>query len=299
MNNSNEFKAYVMLVLCTAFWSGNFIVGKVATLFEIPPITLNFYRWFIAWILLAPFTLKEVIQNKNIIKENLFSLIIMAFTSISVFNSVVYYALNYTQVLNGVLMISTIPVLIIFLSSIFKTEKTNFFQIIGVVVSLCGVVIIITKMELERLIHLQLNKGDLWMLVAMLSWATYSIMMKEKKINLKPFILLQTLISMGVVFLAPMYFIEIANGQYLHLNIPVMLTIGYVVLFAGIGAYIFWNGAVLLIGPNRAGIFLHLMPVFSALMAIFLLGEKFANYHFYGALFIVCGIFLSSKKVLH
>jgi drug/metabolite transporter (DMT)-like permease len=297
MNNSNEFKAYAMLVLCTAFWSGNFIVGKVATLFEIPPITLNFYRWFIAWILLAPFTLKEVIQNKNIIKENLFSLIVMAFTSISVFNSVVYYALNYTQVLNGVLMISTIPVLIIFLSSIFKTEKTNFFQIIGVVVSLCGVVIIITKMELERLIHLQLNKGDLWMLVAMLSWATYSIMMKEKKINLKPFILLQTLISIGVVFLAPMYFIEIVNGQYLHLNIPVMLTIGYVVLFAGIGAYILWNGAVLYIGPNRAGIFLHLMPVFSALMAIFLLGEKFSNYHFYGALFIVSGIFLSSKKV--
>ncbi len=134
-----------MLILCTAFWSGNFIVGKVATLFEIPPLTLNFYRWFIAWIILAPFTLKEVIQNWNIIKDNFISLVIMAFTSISVFNSVVYYALNYTQVLNGVLMISTIPVLIIFISSIFKTEKTNMFQVLGVVVSLCGVVIIITK----------------------------------------------------------------------------------------------------------------------------------------------------------
>ena len=261
---SKDTKAYLMLILCTAFWSGNFIVGKVATLFEIPPLTLNFYRWFIAWIILAPFTLKEVIQNWEIIKDNFISLVIMAFTSISVFNSVVYYALNYTQVLNGVLMISTIPVLIIFISSIFKTEKTNMFQVLGVVVSLCGVVIIITKMEFQRLIHLQLNKGDLWMLVAMFSWATYSIMMKEKKINLKPFVLLQTLITIGVIFLAPMYFFEIINGQYLSMNIPVILTIGYVVLFAGIGAYIFWNGAVLLIGPNRAGIFLHLMPVFSA-----------------------------------
>ena len=296
---SKDTKAYVMLILCTAFWSGNFIVGKVATLFEIPPLTLNFYRWFIAWIILAPFTLKEVIQNWEIIKDNFISLVIMAFTSISVFNSVVYYALNYTQVLNGVLMISTIPVLIIFISSIFKTEKTNIFQVLGVVVSLCGVVIIITKMEFQRLIHLQLNKGDLWMLVAMFSWATYSIMMKEKKINLKPFVLLQTLITIGVIFLAPMYFFEIMNGQYLTMNIPVILTIGYVVLFAGIGAYIFWNGAVLLIGPNRAGIFLHLMPVFSALMAIFLLAEKFSHYHFYGALFIVFGIFLSSKKVLN
>jgi len=296
---SKDTKAYVMLILCTAFWSGNFIVGKVATLFEIPPLTLNFYRWFIAWIILAPFTLKEVIQNWIIIKDNFISLVIMAFTSISVFNSVVYYALNYTQVLNGVLMISTIPVLIIFISSIFKTEKTNIFQVLGVVVSLCGVVIIITKMEFQRLIHLQLNKGDLWMLVAMFSWATYSIMMKEKKINLKPFVLLQTLITIGVIFLAPMYFFEIMNGQYLTMNIPVILTIGYVVLFAGIGAYIFWNGAVLLIGPNRAGVFLHLMPVFSALMAIFLLGEKFSYYHFYGALFIVFGIFLSSKKALN
>ena len=296
---SKDTKAYVMLILCTAFWSGNFIVGKVATLFEIPPLTLNFYRWFIAWIILAPFTLKEVIQNLIIIKDNFISLVIMAFTSISVFNSVVYYALNYTQVLNGVLMISTIPVLIIFISSIFKTEKTNMFQVLGVVVSLCGVVIIITKMEFQRLIHLQLNKGDLWMLVAMLSWATYSIMMKEKKINLKPFVLLQTLITIGVIFLAPMYFFEIMNGQYLSMNIPVILTICYVVLFAGIGAYIFWNGAVLLIGPNRAGIFLHLMPVFSTLMAIFLLGEKFSHYHFYGALFIVFGIFLSSKKALN
>ena len=296
MNFSKDTKAYVMLILCTAFWSGNFIVGKVATLFEIPPLTLNFYRWFIAWIILAPFTLKEVVANWSVIKENFLSLVIMAFTSISVFNSVVYYALNYTQVLNGVLMISTIPVLIIFISSIFKTERTNVFQVLGVVVSLCGVVIIITKMEFQRLIHLQLNKGDLWMLVAMFSWATYSIMMKEKKINLKPFVLLQTLITIGVIFLAPMYLFEIINGQYLNLNIPVVLTVGYVVLFAGIGAYIFWNGAVLLIGPNRAGIFLHLMPVFSALMAIFLLSEKFSHYHFYGALFIVFGIFLSSKK---
>ena len=127
MKIKNEIKAYIMLVLCTAFWSGNFIVGKIATLFEIPPITLNFYRWFIAWILLAPFTLKEMIQNWNVIKSNFLSITIMAFTSISVFNSVVYYALNYTQVLNGVLMISTIPVLIIFFSSIFKTEKTNIF----------------------------------------------------------------------------------------------------------------------------------------------------------------------------
>jgi drug/metabolite transporter (DMT)-like permease len=298
MNNKSEMMAYIMLILATSFWAGNFIVGKVATLFEIPPITLNFYRWFVAWIILAPFTMREVLKSRLIIKENLLSIIIMSFTSISVFNSVVYYGLNYTQVLNGVLMISTIPILIIIITSIFKTEKVNIYQIAGVSVSLLGVIVIITKMEFQRLIHLQLNKGDLWILVAMLSWATYSIIIKEKKINLRPFVLLQTLITFGVILLAPIYFLEVVSGKYLPLNLPVFLTIGYVVLFAGIGAYIFWNGAVMIIGANRAGVFLHLMPVFSSIMAITLLGESFSKFHFFGAVFIVLGIFLSSKKVL-
>ena len=292
---SKDTKAYVMLILCTAFWSGNFIVGKVATLFEIPPLTLNFYRWFIAWIILAPFTLKEVIQNWDIIKDNFISLVIMAFTSISVFNSVVYYALNYTQVLNGVLMISTIPVLIIFFSSCFTKEKINIVQIIGVTTSLIGVLIIITKLEFSKLLNLNLNKGDLWILVAMISWATYSIMVKEKKINLEPFALLETLIFIGLIFLTPFYFYELYTSQYLQINIPVILTIGYVVLFAGIGAYIFWIGAIQLIGPSRSGVFLHLMPIFSSLMAIFLIGERLANFHVIGALFILTGIIVSTK----
>ena len=298
MNNKSEIKAYIMLILATSFWAGNFIVGKVATLFEISPISLNFYRWFFAWIVLAPFTMRQVILNKAIIKENIFSILTMSFTSISIFNSAVYYGLNYTQVLNGVLMISTIPILIIVISSIFKTEKINILQIFGVLVSLLGVIIIITKMELQKLLHFQLNKGDLWILVAMLSWSIYSIIIKEKKINLQPFVLLQTLITFGVIMLIPFYLLEISSGKYIPLNIPVFLIIAYIVLFAGIGAYIFWNKAVMTIGPNRSGVFLHLMPVFSSIMAIGLLGESFAKFHFVGALFIVTGIFLSSRKIV-
>lgn len=288
-------KAYVYLILCTLFWAGNFIVGKVATLFDIPPFTLNFYRWLIAFIILFPFTYKKIFQNLNEIKDKILPLAIMGFTSITIFNSVVYYSLNYTQVLNGVLMISTIPVLIIFFSSCFTDEKIKINQITGVVTSLIGVLIIVTKLDFSKLLSLNLNKGDLWMLVAMISWATYSIMVKEKKINLEPFALLQTLIFFGLIFLIPFYLYEIYTSQYLQINIPVFLTIGYVVLFAGIGAYIFWIGAIQLIGPSRSGVFLHLMPIFSSLMAIFLIGEKLANFHIYGALFILIGIIVSTK----
>ena len=289
-------RAYFYLILCTLFWSGNFIVGKVATLFEIPPLTLNFYRWFLAFLILCPFTLKGVIMNYEEIKKNLLVLVIMGFTSISVFNSVVYYSLNYTQVLNGVLMISTIPVFIIFFSGLFKTESIRIYQIIGVVISLMGVISIITKLDLSLLLSLKLNKGDLWMLVAMISWPTYSLLVGKKKVKLAPFIFLQTIIIIGLVFLLPMYIAEVFVGKKITLNFPVLMTIGYVVFFAGIGAYTFWNAAIKLIGPSRSGVFLHLMPIFSSLMAVFLLGEQFSFHHIVGTLLIISGILLSSKK---
>ena len=288
-------KAYIFLILCTFFWAGNFIVGKVATLFEIPPFTLNFYRWLIAFLILFPFTYKKIFEGFDEIKKKIVPLSIMGFTSITIFNSIIYYSLNFTQVLNGVLMISTIPVLIIFFSSCFTNERIKFTQITGVAISLFGVLIIITKLEINKLLNLSLNRGDLWILVAMISWATYSIMVKEKKINLSPFALLETLIFIGLLFLIPFYLYEIFSERYLLINIPVILTIGYVVLFAGIGAYIFWIGAIQLIGPSRSGIFLHLIPVFSSLMAIFLLGERLANFHIVGAALIILGIFLSTK----
>ena len=291
-------RAYLYLTLCTLFWSGNFIVGKVATLFEIPPLTLNFYRWFLAFLILCPFTLKGVIMNYEEIKKNFLVLVIMGFTSISVFNSVVYYSLNYTQVLNGVLMISTIPVFIIFFSGLFKTESIRIYQIIGVVISLLGVISIITKLDLSLLLSLKLNKGDLWMLVAMISWTTYSLLLGKKKVNLEPFIFLQTIIIIGLLFLFPMYIAEVLVGKKITLNIPVLMTIGYVVFFAGIGAYTFWNAAIKLIGPSRSGVFLHLMPIFSSLMAVFLLGEQFYFHHIIGTLLIISGILLSSKKTI-
>ena len=291
-------RAYLYLTLCTLFWSGNFIVGKVATLFEIPPLTLNFYRWFLAFLILCPFTLKGVIMNFEEIKKNFLVLVIMGFTSISVFNSVVYYSLNYTQVLNGVLMISTIPVFIIFFSGLFKTESIKIYQIIGVVISLMGVISIITKLDLSLLLSLKLNKGDLWMLVAMISWTTYSLLLGKKKVKLEPFIFLQTIIIIGLLFLLPMYIAEVLVGKKITINFPVIMTIGYVVFFAGIGAYTFWNAAIKLIGPSRSGVFLHLMPIFSSLMAVFLLGEQFSFHHIVGTLLIISGILLSSKKTI-
>ena len=291
--------AYIFLILATLFWAGNFIVGKAASLFEIPPFTLNFYRWTFAWLILAPFTLKEILQKRNYILENIKLILILGITSITVFNSIVYYSLNFTQVISGVLMISTIPVMIIFFCWILKIEKTNFYQILGVIFSLLGVAVIVTKADLGKLFSLNFNKGDLWMVVAMFSWAMYSALLKKKKFDLTHISFLQTIITAGLILLLPAYLIEIALGYKLNVNLPFVLTLSYVVLFPGLASFFFWIKGISIIGSNRSGIFLHLMPIFSTVMAILIFNEKFMNFHLIGGTLIITGIVLSSKKVKH
>ena len=293
---SKNNNAYIFLILATLFWSGNFIVGKAASLFEIPPFTLNFYRWTFAWLILAPFTLKEIIQKKKHIIQNIKLILILGITSITIFNSIVYYSLNFTQVISGVLMISTIPVMIIFFSWIFKIERTNIYQILGVIFSLLGVAVIVTKADINILINLNFNKGDLWMVVAMFSWAMYSALLRKKAIELSKISLLQVIISAGLILLLPAYLIEMALGFKLNVNLPFILTLSYVVLFPGLASFICWIKGIALIGSNRSGIFLHLMPIFSTVLAIIIFNEKFMNFHLFGAAFIVGGIILSSKK---
>ena len=290
--------AYLFLILATIFWSGNFIVGKAASIFEIPPFSLNFYRWLFAGLILLPFTFKELILKKNYIFENLGFFIILGITSITIFNSIVYYSLHYTQVISGVLMISTIPVWIIFISSILKIEKTNIFQIIGVGLSLLGVIFIITKADLNLIKNLDFNKGDLTMVVAMFSWAIYSALLKKKNYEISQITLLQVVIITGLIFLIPIYIIEMNLGNVIKLDKPFLLTLTYVVLFPGLASFFFWIKGIALIGANRAGAFLHLMPIFGAIMAMVIFKEKFMFYHILGAIFIISGITLSNKKVL-
>jgi len=293
---SKDKTAYIFLILATLFWSGNFIVGKAASLFEIPPFTLNFYRWTFAWLILAPFTLKEIYRSKSHILKNLKYVLILGITSITLFNSIVYYSLQFTQVISGVLMISTIPVMIILFSSLLKIEKTNFFQLIGVFFSMLGVIVIVSQLNLEKIKELSFNKGDLSIIVAMLSWALYSALLKRKKLELSQLSLLQVIISSGLIFLLPVYLIEMSLGRHVVLELPFFLTLSYVVLFPGLASFICWIKGIAIIGANRSGIFLHLMPIFSTILAIIIFKEKFMIYHLIGAILIITGIVLSSKK---
>ena len=296
MTNKNNL-AYILLILTTLFWSGNFIVGKAASTYEIPPFSLNFYRWLFAGLILLPFTFREILKKKNYIFNNIGFFVILGITSITIFNSTVYYSLYYMQVISGVLMISTIPVWIMFISSILGIEKTNKFQILGVVLSLLGVLFIITKSDLNVIKNLAFNRGDLIMASGMFAWALYSALLKKKTYEISQITLLEVVIISGLVFLVPIYILEMNFGNQIILGTPFILTLSYVVIFPGLASFFFWIKGIGIIGANRAGVFLHLMPVFGSIMAIVFFGEKFMIYHLLGAIFIIAGITLSNKKI--
>ena len=294
---SKNYLAYTFLIFATLFWSGNFIVGKFATLYEVPPMSLNVLRWISVWIILLPFTFKEILGNLVYIKKKILVIGFMGVITISLFNSVVYYALNYTQIINAVLVLAAIPAATIFLSSIMKIEKTNLFQILGLVLSIIGIGAIISNGEVERILSLSFNKGDLWMIVCVLSWSLYTTLLKKNKFKFSQFTLIQLMVSVGLLFLIPQYFYEQSIGLEVRYNKAFFLILFYVVMFPAIAAYYFWQKGIEIIGPNRSSMFIQLMPLFSAVMAIIIFDEKFELYHFAGAAFVVSGIYLSNKKI--
>ena len=290
-------KAYIMLVCATLFWAGNFMVGKLAFVENIPPMTLVFLRWSLVWIILLPFTYKEILKNKDIIFKNLPLLFFLALTSVGLFNSFTYLALAYTQVINASLFNTAIPAMIIFLCFLLKIERTNKFQIFGLIISVLGILSIITKLDLDILLSLNFNKGDLIMIGGVITWGLYSSFLKKKKFTLPLLTLVHVLCTFGLIFILPQFLYELSHGLTVKLNTNLGLTLIYLALFPSIGSYYCWAGAVAIIGANRAGIFLSLIPFFSTIMAITFFNEKFQFFHLIGSILIILGLFLSNKEI--
>ena len=290
-------KAYIMLVCATLFWAGNFMVGKYAFLVEIPPLTLVFYRWLLVWIILLPFTFKEIIKYKDTILNNLPLLFFLGFTSVGLFNSFTYLSLIHTQVINASLFNTAIPAIIILLCFLFKVEKTNKFQILGLIISVFGILAIITKLNLDILLSLSFNKGDLIMIGGVITWGVYSTLLKKKKFTLPLLTLVHVICTFGLISVFPQFLYEYSNGQLVKFDINLVYTLIFLALFPSIGSYYCWAGAVSVIGANRAGIFLSLIPLFSTIMAIFFYNEKFQLFHLIGAILIILGLFLSNKEI--
>ena len=290
-------KAYIMLVCASLFWAGNFIVGKYAFLTDIPPLSLVFYRWTLVWFILLPFTYKEIFKYKDIILKNLPLLFLLGFTSVGLFNSFTYLALIHTQVINASLFNAAIPAIIILLCFLFKVEKTNKFQILGLIISVLGIIAIITKLKVDILLSLNFNKGDLIMVGGVLTWGIYSTLLKRKKFTLPLLTLVHVICTLGLISVLPQFLYEYTNGQVIKFDINLVYTLIFLALFPSIGSYYCWAGAVSILGANRAGISLSLIPLFSTIFAIAIYDEKFQLFHLIGAILIILGLFLSNKEI--
>ncbi len=290
-------KAYVMLVCATLFWAGNFMIGKFAFFTDIPPMSLVFFRWSLVWLILIPFTLREIIKYKDVIISNLPLILFLSLTSVGLFNSFTYLALVHTQVINASLFNTAIPAMIILLCFVFKIEKTNKFQIFGLILSVLGILAIITKLNLNILLSLNFNKGDLIMVGGVITWGLYSAFLKKKNFVLPLLTLVHVLCTFGLLFILPQFLYEQSQGQIINFDLNLVYILIFLALFPSIGSYYCWAGAVSIIGANRAGIFLSLIPLFSTIMAIIFYEERFQLFHLIGAVLIIIGLFLSNKEI--
>jgi len=286
-----------LLIASSFFWSGNFFSGKIAFLSDLSPFKLSFFRWILALLILLPFTYAQIIRDLEYYKKNILLMTIISILGVTIFNSFTYISLQTTMVINSTLMASVAPVMMIGFSWLIFRTKTTILQFTGIVLSLLGAFAIVLKGNLNNLYNLYFTAGDLWMLGAVISWCLYSVLLKKIDSKTSQLANLEVMIIIGVIFIIPFYIMESFNSTYLPSSGFDLVIIGYVAVFASIVAFFSWNKGVSIIGPNRASLFLHLIPVFSAIWAISFLNEKFAFFHVIGVLFILSGIILSNIKL--
>lgn len=287
---------YALLTLAALLWSGNFVLSR-AMHATVPPVGLAFWRWMVALMLIAPLALPHIRSQWSTIRTHWKYIAFQGLCSVTAFNTLVYIAMQYTTAINAVLVNSCIPVLIPLFTWIAYREVISPRQMMGVMVSLGGVLLIIFRGDVTHLAALQFNKGDVLVVIAAGCWAAYSTGMKRYPAGLNPHAYLMMMIVFGIIPLIPLYLYETFVFQLpVHLNMPTALTVLYVALFASIVAVSAWNKGLRVVGANRGGPFIHLMPVFSTILAVIFLNESLYGYHLQGIALVFFGILLTSIK---
>jgi drug/metabolite transporter (DMT)-like permease len=285
--------AYVFLVCTPLFWAGNWVIAR-GIQGQMSPVAMAFWRWFGALLILLPFVVKPIVAEWPLVRRSWRLLTFFALTGVGAFNTLSYTGLKYTTATNGVLLNSVIPILIIVIAFVFLRERVSVGQALGVLVSLAGVLTIIGQGDLDTLLGLRLNPGDLWVLGAMLCWAVYTIGLRWRPPELSSRAFTGAVVAIGVALLVPIFLWDYGGGSRTQWNAATLSAVVYFAIFPSVLAYFFWNAAVARVGGERAGTFIHLMPVFGAVFAWFFLGEALLWYHFAGAALIFAGIFAAS-----
>lgn len=285
-------QVYVLLVLCVLFWSANFVIGRfVAGVIE--PWEIAFFRWLGVFIVTLPFLLLHVKKIWHALKNHFGILVLLSALGIACFNTLLYIGLQQTTATNALLINSSIPIIILFLSFVILQTSISVRQIVGIVLSTLGVVFLVLKGDVESILTLSFNPGDFWVIASSLCWASYSVLVKFRPKSLSSFEFFITTVSLGVVMLLPFY---LAQGYTLAREVMIVTehtwVFAYVVLVTSILCYYLWHKGIAQIGADKTGQFTHLMPLFGSFLAYIFLGERLEWYHLGGIIMIGGGIYL-------
>ena len=290
-------QALALLALASLMWAGNWVTGR-ALRDAYDPVTLNFGRWLVAVIALAPFALPAMKGAWPAVKRDFGLLLLLAFTGVALFQSLVYLGLRTTTAVNGLLINSSMPLFMILCSLAIEHERPTARQIAGMLVSLAGIVVIVSHGELATLLHLQVRPGDGWILLAMPVWGVYSVLLRRRPAALGGIPFLFVLCVLGVLLLVPAVAVEALRSPPSPPTLAQAAAVVYMGVGASVVAFICWNQGVSVVGANAAGFTIHLLPAFGTVLAIALLGESFGAYHAVGIATILAGVVLATRQRL-
>ncbi len=263
---------------------------------DVPPMALAFWRWAIAFMLVLPLALPHLKSQWQLLKQGWRPVFVLGLLGVGGYNTFAYLALQTTTATNAVLLNSFIPVATIAISWAFLGKRLTPLAALGVVVSLIGALTIVARGDLDVLLHLALNTGDLWMLAAVAIWAIYTVGLAWRPAGVHPMLMLAAFTAVGLTALFPAYLWEIAQGRTINVHFGSLASLAYVGIFPSFVGYIFYNRGVAEVGANKASLFIHLMPVFGTLLSVVFLGEIPYAYHYAGIALIFAGIWLTMKK---
>ncbi len=291
----DRFSPYLLLVLTVLFWAGNFNLARAIHV-AVPPLGLSFWRWAVAALILLPFAWASMRAALPLARVHWRLVLALAVLGVAGFNSLVYMGLQTTTATNGVLLQSVAPITMILLAGLVLHEESTVMQWLGIVVSLLGVVVIITRADVAVLQHLAFNRGDVWILAATLDWSLYTVLLRKLPEGLKGLPILGFTVGLGALVILPFYLHESLTFQTMPITAVSVASIAYVAVFPSLLSYMFWNHATQRLGVNRTGQFSHLMPVFGILLAMLLLGERLQFYHAIGMILVAAGLVLTNIK---
>ena len=289
-----DISPYWLLIMTTLFWAGNFVLGRAVHL-DVPPLGLSFWRWLTALLIILPFAVPHWKAARRVIREHWFILLVLSVFSVACFNTMIYLGLQTAPASNSILLQSACPVLILSISWLFFREKITFMQGTGMLISLFGVVVVVTEGDPAALSGMDfLNAGTAWILLAVMCWAVYSSLLRLRPEGLSPFGFFALTVLVGVLVLLPFYLYETFSGRPMPVSWISVGSVFYVGIFPSILSYLFWNKAIMELGAARAGQFIHLVPAFGIAMAILFLGEPLQVFHIAGFMLILGGIWLAT-----